>query len=217
MFSTSRPLCAHSCGRSQVLLRHSLLLFSTTAAGLSLTCARSYLLTTQRPGLIEKLQEIQTAEATLLFRIRTKSFQNFALCLPRASCNNKVHVIEIGASETCPAHHLRRRAGVSERAELMSAGSKKPPRCLSGPLCVFPEDPGALPDPGIEPMFPVAPAMGGRFFTTEPPGKPYGILCTFGFVQLLSHVRLFVTPWAIPHQASLSFTNSQSLLKLMSI
>ena len=36
-------------------------------------------------------------------------------------------------------------------------------------------------------------------------------------VQSLSHVRLFVTPWTIAHQASLSFTISQSLLKLMSI
>ena len=36
-------------------------------------------------------------------------------------------------------------------------------------------------------------------------------------VQSLSHVRLFVTPWIAAHQASLSITNSQSLLKLMSI
>ena len=36
-------------------------------------------------------------------------------------------------------------------------------------------------------------------------------------VQLLSHVLLFVTPWTAAHQASLSITNSQSLLKLMSI
>ena len=36
-------------------------------------------------------------------------------------------------------------------------------------------------------------------------------------VQLLSRVRLFVTPWTAAHQASLSTTNSQSLLKLMSI
>ena len=36
-------------------------------------------------------------------------------------------------------------------------------------------------------------------------------------VQLLSHVWLFVTPWTAAHQASLSFTNSQSLLKLMAI
>ena len=36
-------------------------------------------------------------------------------------------------------------------------------------------------------------------------------------VQSLSRVRLFVTPWTAACQASLSITNSQSLLKLTSI
>ena len=36
-------------------------------------------------------------------------------------------------------------------------------------------------------------------------------------VQLLSHVWLFVTPWTVARQASLSITNSQSLPKFMSI
>ena len=36
-------------------------------------------------------------------------------------------------------------------------------------------------------------------------------------VQLLSHVQLFVTPWTAIRQASLSFTISQRLLKLLSI
>ena len=36
-------------------------------------------------------------------------------------------------------------------------------------------------------------------------------------VQLLSCIQLFVTPWTIAHQASLSITNSFSLLKLTSI
>ena len=36
-------------------------------------------------------------------------------------------------------------------------------------------------------------------------------------VQSLSHVRLFATPWIAALQASLSITNSQSLLKLMPI
>ena len=36
-------------------------------------------------------------------------------------------------------------------------------------------------------------------------------------VQSLSHVRLFETPWTAARQASLSITNSRSLLKLMSI
>ena len=36
-------------------------------------------------------------------------------------------------------------------------------------------------------------------------------------VQSLSRVRLVATPWTIAHQASLSITNSQNLLKLISI
>ena len=36
-------------------------------------------------------------------------------------------------------------------------------------------------------------------------------------VQSLSHVRLFATPWTAARQASLSVTNSRSLLKFMSI
>ena len=39
----------------------------------------------------------------------------------------------------------------------------------------------------------------------------------FSSVQSLSCVKLFATPWIRAHQASLSITNSQSLLKLMSI
>ena len=39
----------------------------------------------------------------------------------------------------------------------------------------------------------------------------------FRSVQSLSHVRHFATPWTAAHQASLSTTNSQSLLKPMSI
>ena len=42
-------------------------------------------------------------------------------------------------------------------------------------------------------------------------------LAIFSSVQSLSHVRLFGTLWTAARQASLSITNSQSLLKLMSI
>ena len=52
----------------------------------------------------------------------------------------------------------------------------------------------------------------------------YVYVCTYikftfsiSSVQLLSHVQLFATPWTAACQASLSITNSQSLLKLMSI
>ena len=40
---------------------------------------------------------------------------------------------------------------------------------------------------------------------------------SFSCVQLLSHVQLFATAWTTARQASLSVTNSQSLLKLMFI
>ena len=36
--------------------------------------------------------------------------------------------------------------------------------------------PGDLPDPGIKPTSPMSPALAGRFFTTELPGKSYLLL-----------------------------------------
>ena len=88
-----------------------------------------------------------------------------------------------------------------------------------------------LPDTGTEPMSLALWAVShiaGRFFISEPPWKP--ILCSnnregngmslfskFSSVQSLSRVQLFVTPWIAACQASLSITNSQSLLKVMCI
>ena len=47
---------------------------------------------------------------------------------------------------------------------------------------------------------------------------PHAFVAWFQFNSVkLSHVPLFVTPWTTAHQASLSITNSQNLLKLMSI
>ena len=48
-----------------------------------------------------------------------------------------------------------------------------------------------------------------------PPTLPFSV--QFSSVQSLSRVQLFVTPWSAARQASLSITNSWSLLKLMSI
>ena len=42
-------------------------------------------------------------------------------------------------------------------------------------------------------------------------------LAAFSSVKSLSYVQLFATPWTVAHQASLSITNSWSLLILMSI
>ena len=43
------------------------------------------------------------------------------------------------------------------------------------------------------------------------------MMVIFSLVQSLSYVRLFVILWTAACQASLSITNSQSLLKLMSM
>ena len=46
---------------------------------------------------------------------------------------------------------------------------------------------------------------------------PVSISVQLSSLQSLSHVQLFATPWTAAGQASLSITNSRSLLKLMSI
>ena len=65
--------------------------------------------------------------------------------------------------------------------------------------------PGDLPNPGIEPR---SPTLQADSLPAELPGNP---------VQSLSRVRLFATSWTAARQASLSFTISRSLLRLMSI
>ena len=49
------------------------------------------------------------------------------------------------------------------------------------------------------------------------PSPQSKLLVQFSSVQSLSHVRLFVTPWTVARQASLSITNYWSLPKPMSI
>ena len=56
-------------------------------------------------------------------------------------------------------------------------------------------------------------SMGSQLAT----GQQQQTLKCISSVQLLSRVQLFATPWTTACQASLSITNSQSLLKLTSI
>ena len=94
--------------------------------------------------------------------------------------------------------------------------------------------PGDLPDPGIEPG---SSSLQADSLPTKPPERPKRLLNFVRYfsvsvemimffslhsivvviVQLLSRVQLFVTPWTEACQASLSFTISWNLLKLMSI
>ena len=43
---------------------------------------------------------------------------------------------------------------------------------------------GDLPDPGIELEFPPSPALAGRFFTVEPPGKPQQMVKPLHFMPV---------------------------------
>ena len=48
--------------------------------------------------------------------------------------------------------------------------------------------------------------------------QPIGLsFVTYSSIQSLSPGQLFATPWTAAHQASLSITNSKSLIKLMSV
>ena len=89
--------------------------------------------------------------------------------------------------------------------------------------------PRDLPVPGMKPA---SPALQADSLPLSPPGRPTKHLRlgkilvftqrlltteTFGSVQLLSRVQVFVTPRAAARQASLSITNFWSSLKLASI
>ena len=53
--------------------------------------------------------------------------------------------------------------------------------------------PGYLPNPGIEPMSFMSPALAGGFFTTEPPGKPLCSSITTNYLKnsgLKQHVSI---------------------------
>ena len=79
----------------------------------------------------------------------------------------------------------------------------------SGLLFPFPGD---LPNPGIEPSSPASPALAGKFFTTEPPGKPKFLLASsISCLSGVSHQHTWGVPmrserirvWAEPGDPSL--------------
>ena len=92
------------------------------------------------------------------------------------------------------------------QVDLLPADHKGSPRileCLSYPISFRSSQ--ARTHTGVS-------CIAGGFFTNWAIKKAL----QFRSVQSLSHVRLFVTPWTTAQQASLSSTNTQRLLKLMS-
>ena len=104
----------------------------------------------------------------------------------------------------------------------------------NGLPCLPPDD---LPDLGIQCLSSMAPSLQVDSLPLALPGKPSNtpynnwdldlspLSCSWllfkhtvnSSVQLLNCVQLFAIPWTAARQASLSITNSRSLLKLMSI
>ena len=74
---------------------------------------------------------------------------------------------------------------------------------------------GYFPHPSIKPMPPAFPAMQTDYLPTEPPGKPLSSNCCC--CSVIKFVQLFAIPCIAACQVYLCFTNSWSLLKLMSI
>ena len=80
--------------------------------------------------------------------------------------------------------------------------------------------PGHLPKPGIKPRSPATPAVTGRFFTTEPPGKPtlscllnvffQCVVCFLILLMMLFDIPTFIVVLKVcPIDSSLSVSKSQ--------
>ena len=105
---------------------------------------------------------------------------------------------------------------------LLLVGSWFP--CQGSNPCPLPWKPGVLTDREFVHLLlncvlplPLTFYESSFFLCWKNPETCFTIIGIIFVVQLLSHVRFFVTPWAVACQASLSFTISQTLLRLMSI
>ena len=87
--------------------------------------------------------------------------------------------------------------------------------CDGEDVCLIPQASCSISLPPSAPLFYTQGHVHTLCHLSDPSVYPASV--QFSPVQSLSCVPLFVTPWTSAHQASLSFTNSWSLLKLMSI
>ena len=72
--------------------------------------------------------------------------------------------------------------------------------------------PGDFPIPGIKPISSLFPALAGRLFTTEPPGKPYDTITLFNIshktLQNASHFPIHCVVVGMPFTTFLLFSSS---------
>ena len=78
--------------------------------------------------------------------------------------------------------------------------------------------PGDLLDPDIKPRSLMSPALAGRFFTTESPGKPVGLVLTYwklySCFPLLFERKLEFFPTPTPHNLIISISLPDVVLNL---
>ena len=71
--------------------------------------------------------------------------------------------------------------------------------------------PGDLPDPGIKPASPESPALVGRLFTTESPGKPHNTLWLREAVNRKDHRNVLVEVAQDSHSTHLRNTHQNNI------
>ena len=106
-------------------------------------------------------------------------------------------------------HHLYRKKRVYKHRSMFICLSNRPVLCLK---LFFPTSPFYVCLGTVKYLF--LNSIKIQFLNSL---KKFTYLFMFISVQLLSCVWLFATPWTAARQASLSLTNSQSMLKFMSI
>ena len=99
-------------------------------------------------------------------------------------------------------------------------GRAFPKPCVQHRASAVQRRPGCRVGPGQAALIPLLLPLALKPWAHSPRASCFNsksISSSFHSVQPLSHVQLFATPWTAARQATLSITNSQSLLKLMSI
>ena len=126
-----------------------------------------------RDGLTQKIfvPPVSTQKVPTVFKAKF-----YCLRFSTVTLDNWIQVSNIQIIGSCLmlSHFSRVRLFVTSWTAAYQALSKRFPRQAYWSGLPFPP-PGNLPNPGTEPMSPV---LTGRFFSTEPPGKPsIGLIC----------------------------------------
>ena len=126
---------------------------------------------TERPGM---LQSMASQSQTQLWLINNNNPWKLGILLSLAKEVTKVRIWEEGLfkRETHPGQSVHAWSITSNFVASQAPLSMEFPRQEYWSGFPFPPQ-GDLPGQGIKPASPMSPALAGRFFTTEPPGKAH--------------------------------------------